>query len=72
MVKIEIVIHKPHTDTTIKRYGNSASDINEKVYDALTAHGIDEETAIDCACWCELAAIGESYNTDDFDVYVGE
>lgn len=69
-MKFEIVIHNPHT--AITRYANNAWDINEKVYDTLTSHGIDEETAIDCACWCELAGDGESYNTDEFDVYVSE
>ena len=69
-MKIEIVIHHPHE--VITRYGNNAYDINEKVYETLTKYGIDEETAIDCACWCELALYGESYNTENFDVYVSD
>ena len=69
-MKIEIVIHSPHK--TITRYGKDANDINEKVYETLTKYGIDEDTAFDCASWCELAIYGESYNTDEFDVYVSE
>lgn len=70
MTKFEIVIHKPHTVVT--RYGNNAGDINERIYDTLTNHGVNEELAMDCACWCELADYGESYNENDFDVYVTE
>lgn len=69
-MKFEIVIHRPHA--TITRYGGNTGDKNDRVYDALTRNGIDEETAIDCACWCELATDGESYNTEEFDVYVTE
>lgn len=67
-MRFEIVIHNPHT--TVTRYGNNARDINDRIYDTLTRHGIDEEIAIDCACWCELAGEGETYNTDEFDVYI--
>lgn len=67
-MKFEIVIHNQHK--TITRYGSDANDINEKIYDTLTEHGIDEETAIDCASWCEIAEDGESYNEENFDVYV--
>ena len=38
----------------------------------LYKHGIDEETAIDCASWCELATDCESYNEENFDVYLEE
>ena len=69
-MKFEIVIHSPHT--TITRYGNNKGDISDRIYDTLTSHGIDEEISIDCACWCELAEDGESYNTNEFDVYVSE
>lgn len=34
--------------------------------------GIDEKIAIDCASWGELATIQESYNMDNFDVYIDE
>lgn len=69
-MRFEIVIHNPHK--VITRYGNNVGDINDRVYDTLSSNGIDEETAIDCACWCELAGDGESYNTNEFDVYVNE
>ena len=50
----------------------SPYDKNEKVYDTLTQNGIDVERAIECASWVELAEYGESYNEEDFDVYVSE
>ncbi len=67
-MEFEIVIHSQYKIAT--RYGNNAKDIKEKIYDFLIKYGIDEETVIDCDSWCELATDGESYNTDEFDVYV--
>lgn len=69
-MKIIIVIHSPHK--AITRIAHSAGDINNKVYETLTKYGIDEIKAIDCASWCELANYGESYNEDNFDVYIEE
>lgn len=69
-MKFEIVIHKPHK--LIIRQENNMNEINEKIYDTLTKHGIDEKTAIDCANWCEFAENEESYNTEEFDVYVSK
>lgn len=67
-MKIQIVIHKPHK--SIIRYANNEKEINETVYSVLEKYGVDTETAIDCACWCELATNGESYNEENFDVYI--
>ena len=58
-MRFEIVIHNPHK--TIIRHANNAWDKNERVYDTLSSNEIDEETAIDCASWCELAGADESY-----------
>lgn len=69
-MKFEIVLHNPHK--AITRYGNNPKDINERVFDTLVRLGIDEEVAIGCACWCELATTEESYNAEEFDVYVWE
>ena len=74
MFKITAVLHKENEKVkTIAKYvrGN-AWDINESIYNTLTAWGIDEEIAIDCASWGELAGIGESYNMDDFDLYIDD
>lgn len=74
MIKITVVLHKENEKVkTIAKYvrGN-AWDINESIYNTLTAWGIDEEIAIDCASWGELAGIGESYNIDDFDLYIDD
>lgn len=74
MIKITVVLHKENEKVkTIAKYvrGN-AWDINESIYNTLTAWGIDEEIAIDCASWGELAGIGESYNMDDFDLYIDD
>lgn len=67
-MKITIVKHSPHKSIT--HYESDMNEINAKVYNTLTKYGIEEEKAIDCASWCELACDGESYNEDDFDVYV--
>lgn len=69
-MKFTIVIHSPHK--TITRYGKDMNDINTKVYNTLYEYGINEEVAIDCSSWCELAESGENYNTEEFDVYVEE
>ena len=74
MIKITVVLQKENEKVkTIAKYvrGN-AWDINESIYNTLTAWGIDEEIAIDCASWGELAGIGESYNMDDFDLYIDD
>lgn len=69
-MKFEIVIHNPYT--AITRHAANAWDINERIYDTLSKNGVTEEAAIDCACFCELAGAGESYNTEEFDVYVSD
>ena len=72
-MEIQIVIHNMHEPVkTIVRCCNDARDINETVYDVLTKHGINDDIAIDCASWCEIATYGESYNMKNFDVYIGE
>lgn len=74
MVNFKIVIQKMHEKCKVieKTLKENPSVINDTIYTILTHYGIDTETAIDCACWCELAIIGDSYNTDEFDVYVEE
>lgn len=69
MVKFTIVIHKPYKEI-IKRLEENSKVINRTIYDILTRYGIDNETAIDCANWCELAVVGDSYNTENLDVYI--
>lgn len=74
MIKLTFVSHKDNEKVkTIAKYvrGNT-NDINECIYRTLTAWGIDEEIAIDCASWGEIAEIGESYNMDDFDLYIDD
>ena len=72
-MKIQMVIHNPHRKVVaITKHANTAREINKAVYDTLAKHGVDEETAIDCANWCELATDGESYNEENFDVYLEE
>lgn len=44
--------------------------MHDKVFDVLYRNGIEDEKAIDCASWCELAVDGETYNEEEFDVYV--
>ena len=71
MITFTIVIHKPYKEIT-KHVEENASIINEAIYSILTRYGIDDETAIDCASWCDFATIGESYNTENLDVYIEE
>lgn len=69
MIKIEIALYIP--DKAITLYvKKKEKDIKEAVYSRLTQYGIDEERAIECASWCELAIIGEGYYEDDFDVFI--
>ena len=72
-MRIQMVIHNPHRKVVaITKHANTAREINKVVYDTLAKHGVDEEIAIDCASWCELATDGESYNEQNFDVYLEE
>lgn len=42
-----------------------------RVYELLIKHGLaDEQEAIEASSWCELAAIGETYETDSFKIEV--
>ncbi len=72
MITFKIVIHKMHEKCKVieRRLKENARLINNTIYKVLTHYGIDIETAIDCACWCELATIDESYSTEELDVYV--
>lgn len=67
MIKIEIALHNPNKTITLYVKRN---EIHHAVYDRLTQYGIDEERAIECDSWCELAANGERYYEDDFDVFI--
>lgn len=72
MVTFKIVIHKPYKEIS-KHLNKDASVINKTIYSILVHYNIDDETAIDCANWCDqVATIGESYNTENFDVYIDE
>ena len=68
-MKVIIDIHKDK-NKTVTRYAPNGYEMHDKVFDTLYNNGIEEEKAIDCASWCELACDGESYNEEDFDVYV--
>jgi hypothetical protein len=72
MVTFKIVIHKNKERCKVieKRLKENARLINETIYSVLTFYGIDEITAIDCACWAEYAVVDETYNTEELDVYV--
>ena len=72
MIKVLFVLHRngEKKKSLAKYVKENANDINETVFRTLYAWGVKEETAIECASWAELAAIGESYNTDDLDVYI--
>ncbi len=70
-MKIHIVIHDPHK-SIIRCINDAPCVIRELLYNILINHGIDEELAINCANWAETASYGDSYNEQDFDVYIEE
>lgn len=74
MVTFKIVIHKHKERCKVieERLKENARVINNTIYRVLTCYGIDEKTAIDCACWAEYAVVDESYSTEELDVYVEE
>lgn len=67
-MRFKIVFHHPHK--CVERFCKRQSEINDVIYVTLTNHGISAETAIDCASWCEIAVVGGTYNTEEFDLYV--
>ena len=72
MVNFKIVIHKNKERCKVieRKLKENARIINNTIYCILSHYGIDEKTAIDCACWAEYAVADESYNTEELDVYV--
>lgn len=68
-MKVIVDIHK-NKNKVITHYANNGYDMHDKIFDTLYRNGIEEEKAIDCASWCELAVDGEAYMENDFDVYV--
>lgn len=40
------------------------------VYYFLTENGVEHELAADAQGWTELATEGETYNEEDFDIYM--
>lgn len=59
-VKALVVIHGK------KRLCNDSM----QVYDFLYDNGIEHELAMDAQCWTELACVDESYNEEEFDIYM--
>lgn len=69
MMKAKVVIHnKGGHGRTFN--APSGYEMHDKVFDYLYDNGIDELKAIECASWCELACDGESFNEEEFDVYI--
>lgn len=70
-MKFTIVFNKDNHEVVTGIESNSY-DKNEFIYNTLTSHNIDHDTAANCAGFCELASAGETYNETDFDVYIEE
>lgn len=64
---VEIVIHKPHHYENCYR---TPEQLPEAVYLVLARNGIPEEKAKACAEWCATAPGEDSYNEENFDVYL--
>jgi len=45
-------------------------EVNSKVFEALKERRVDTEKAIDCASWCELACVGETYDGGSFEITI--
>lgn len=70
-MNFKIIIHK--VNYKIKEIDiNINSDIRTQLFSLLKSNGIDIVTAGDAATWCSDAPAGESYNTDDLDIYIME
>lgn len=70
-MKVKLVIHK--NNEKIHTYNLTAPvgyDMHDKVFDLLYMNNIEEFTCIEAASWCELACDGETYNEEEFDIYV--
>lgn len=51
----------------------SAREKHYRVYELLTTYDLaDEYEAIEASSWCELAEVGETYETDNFSIEVIE
>ena len=49
----------------------SERESHYRVYELLTKYGLaEEQEAIEASSWCELAEIGETYETDNFKIEV--
>lgn len=70
-MKAVIDIHR-HKNKTVIKYASDGCELHDKVFETLCSNGIEEEKATDCANWCKLAEDQESYNEEDFDVYMEE
>ena len=57
---------------TVPRYVSSR-DKHYRVYELLREYDLaDEQSAIEASSWCELASVGETYETDKFMIEVVE
>lgn len=72
-MKFKVVIHQLGKRVSEKEFVlKNYKDLHYDIYYFLTDNGISEWEAIECARWCELATCGETYNAENFDVYVEE
>lgn len=74
MIELIFVLHNENerVHSISKRVKENSSEINDVVFSTMTAWGISEDIAIDCASWAELATVGESYALNNFDLYIEE
>ena len=74
MIRFEIYTADGRTDRVFRcRDGRFGDELFYEMYDHLTRRfDLAHEQAEDAACWCELAAIGEEYEADEFTIIVSE
>lgn len=69
-----VIYAQDSLDTVIRcRDGHFGDALYMAVYDYLTRRfGLEHEQAEDAASWCELAAVGECYAGDGFEILIEE
>ena len=71
MRRFEIYPNSRENCCVIVETKNNHRDINEMIYETLSEwFDVDDETRVNIACWCELACVGDVYETDDLTLIV--
>ena len=67
---LKMTIHK--TNERLEGYVGNIKGAKERINKVLTQHGINEEIIEDCLEWCNEGDFEDSYETEEFGVYLYE